>query len=120
MPTRMPLIDSRLTEQLADFFPRTCTIQNSTETQSSSGKPIPAWADFITDIPCRIAPATGKEVKNPKGVYSVGSHVIVLDDYYVSIVTKMRAIVDSIAYDILDVGFDAEHETTRLQVQVVT
>ena len=120
MPTRMPLIDSRMTTKQADFFPQTCTIQTFNETQSSSGMPINTPADFLTDIACRIAPTVGKEIKKPDGTYTVGSHVILLAGHYATITTKMVAVIDSITYDILAVEFDAEHETTRLPVQVVT
>jgi len=120
MPTRMPLIDSRMTTKQADFFPQSCTIKTFVETQSSSGMPINTPADFIADISCRIAPTTGKEIKNPDGTYTVGSHTILLAGYYSTITTKMTAVINSITYDILAVEFDAEHETTRLPVQVVT
>jgi len=121
MPTRMPLIDSRMTTKQADFFPQSCTIQTFTETQSTSGYPSPgAGIDFLTGIACRIAPTAGKEIKNPDGTYTIGSHVILLAGYYATITTKMVAVIDSITYDILAVEFDAEHETTRLPVQVVT
>lgn len=116
----MPLIDPRLTTKLADFFPQSCTIKTSVVTQSTSGREILTPADFITDIPCRIAPTAGKEIKKPDGTYTIGSHVIVLDDYYSTITTKMTAVINSITYDILAVEFDAEEETTRLPVQVVT
>ena len=123
MPTRMPLIDSRMTTGLADFFPGTCTIRYSTENQESDGSvDDPLWRNLTgcVDMNCRIAPNAGKEVKAAKGIYTVGSHTILLDDYYSTIKTEMVAVVNLITYDILDIGFDAEHKTTRLQAQVVT
>jgi len=122
MPTRMPLIDTRMVDKLRDFFNSLCTINTSLDTQSTSGHPTPIPKILVghVDIPCRIAPTAGKEIKNPAGTYAIGSHTIVLDDYYPTITAKMTAVINEIAYDILAIEFDGEHETTRLPVQVVT
>ena len=120
MSSRMPLVDDRMFDALVDFYPKTCTITTPTEAQSSTGhitntyNAVPA----LTDLSCRFAPSKkGKEVKESSQIYTVGSHTIVFNDFYLAITTKMRALIDGISYDILDVGHDSEDETTRLYVE---
>ena len=123
MPTRMPLIDTRMVGALEDFFSEECTIRYSIEDQSSSGSiDDPLWADFAghISIPCRKSPVRGTEVKQYNQTYTVGSHVIELMGYYPTIDMSMVAVVNLIIYDILAVEFDGEHKLTRLSVEIAT
>ena len=119
MSSRMPLVDDRMFTALVDFYPKTCTITTPTPTQSITGFETNAYnaVPALTDLACRFAPNKGKEVKQSSQAYTVGSHTIVFNDYYSTITTKMRALIDGISYDILDVGHDSENETTRLYVE---
>lgn len=117
--TIRPLTDSRMLEQLADFFPQTCTIQEAIESVNSSGDVIQTWSDFLTDIPCRKAAAGGSENKRPNMTYSIYNFIILLRGYYDTITNKMRAKMGSTYYDILIIEHDAQGEMTRLTVELV-
>lgn len=116
------LIDSRLLNQLADFFPDLCTIQSSTPTQGDSGELTDVWTNLAghINLPCRKAPAGGREPRLPNITYTVGTHIILIRHYYSTITTSMRVVLDSINYNILAVEFDGDKEMTRLTVEVVT
>jgi head-tail adaptor len=107
-------------ESLGRIYPSLCTIQSAVETQDTAGQPIKTWADLIQAIPCRKAPAGGREVKLPDQTYGVADFVIELRGYYPSITRKMHAVVDGTVFDILNPESDGNNFTTRLQVQVVT
>lgn len=117
-----PLTDSRMLTQLADFFTGLCTIQTSTESQTTSGQVNPAWLDFAghVDLPCRIAPAGVSEPRVQNQTYVIGKHTMILRGYYPLITAKMRAKVGSIYYNILGKPeFDGQSIMTRLTVELV-
>ena len=120
MPSIQPIMHERLLTALYRYYPSTCTIQEATYTVDTVGEPQPAWADFLTDLPCRISPAGGREMKLPDQTYEVASHTINLGGYYPTITVVMRAVIDGATYDILSIEYDGNHFTTRLQAQVVT
>jgi head-tail adaptor len=111
------LIDDRMLTNMADFFPSTCTVQERTDTQDEFGQPIPAWIDLHTDIDCRLSPYRGDEIKKPDQTYATDVHIITLNDYYNDITVLMRAIVNSINYDILLVEHDGQNRLTKLTVE---
>ena len=119
--TIRPLTDPRMMEQLADFFPQTCTIQVATETQNSVGDVIFAWADYAghVDLPCRITAAGGSENRRPNITYSIDNFIVLLRDYYDTITNKMCVKNGSTYYNILLVEHDAQDEMTRLTVEIV-
>ena len=119
--TIRPLTDPRMLEQLADFFPQTCTIQVATETQNSVGDVIFAWADYAghVDLPCRITAAGGSENRRPNMTYSIDNFIVLLSDYYDTITNKMRVKNGSTYYNILLVEHDAQNEMTRLTTEIV-
>ncbi len=115
----MTLIHPRMLANLWNFYPSTAVIEEATMTQDSVGEPIPAWADFLTDLDCRLSPTGGSEPPMPNQTYSIGSHTVSLASYQPTIEVEMRALVGGIYYDILVVEHDGNAVQTRLQVQVV-
>jgi len=113
------LTDSRMLDQLADFFPQTCTIQVATETQNSVGDVIQSWSDYAVDLPCRIVAAGGSENRRPNITYSIDNFIVLLRDYYDTITNKMRVKNGSTYYNILLPEHDAQNEMTRLTVEIV-
>jgi head-tail adaptor len=102
---RPSLIHPKLTDSLPDFYSSLCTIQQTTKTQDTYKDEIDTWATIHTGVPCAIAPpgSGGKgEVKLP------------------DITTKMRATVDGLTLDIIQVVNDSHQTMTRLMCQVVT
>lgn len=121
--TVRPLTDSRMLDQLADFFPDLCTIQLSTPTQGDSGYLTDVWSDFAghVDLPCRKSPAGGSEPRRPNMTYAIGTQIITLRDYYDTITANMQAKVNGISYNIIaPPEYDGQKEMTRLTVELVT
>ena len=121
MPSRMPVIDSRMVGNLADFFPSTCSIQEKVTTDDATGHSIPAWSDVagLTDLPCRIAPKGGDEFRKPDMTYGVNVRTIEIAGYYDTITIVMRVLWGFIEYDILLIEHDGQSEMTRLTVELV-
>ena len=115
-----PLVSPQLFAHVYQFIESLCTIQTGTETQDAAGQPTFTWVNTIIGIPCRIAPASGGEVRTSTETYLLDTFTCVLGGNYPSIVPTMRAIVDSKTYDIIDVGFDDEALQTKLTLKVVT
>lgn len=118
------LIHPSLLTQLTNFYPSTCTIQESTETNTKGQRSL-AWANVAgqVNIPCRVAPATSdrsREMKLPDMTYAIWSHTIALRGRYVGIIMKMRAVESGVDWDILAVDYDDQEESTYLRVRVVT
>lgn len=116
------LIHPRLFEQMAAFYPSTCTIQESTETQDAAGQPIAAWSNLAghAGLACRVGPAGGGERKSMNQVYLVATHTVHLAGNYPLITSKMRALVDGMTLDILLPASDGQAHHTKLVCQVVT
>ncbi len=121
-----PFIHPRLFEQLADFYPDFCNIQEASSPQDTTGQPIvSAWADKPghTGIRCRrsptSAPGISTERKRSNVVFTVATHAIELAGYYPGIREKMRAVVAGQAFDIVSVESDGNSAMTRLVCQVV-
>ena len=121
MANRMALIHPDMLDSLPDFYPKSCTIKEPSSVQSGSGHPTITYTAIgaLTNLACRLAPSTGKEVKKSNQTYTVGSYTIVFPDYYVAITELMQAVIDEVDYDILNVAHDAEEESTRLLVEIV-
>ena len=121
------LIHPRMLSSLeATFYVATCTIQEATETQDAYGQPIPAWANVVglIDLACSIAPiivATPQDTERRRsdGILEIASHHIAFPEYYSGIEPIMRAVVDSVVYDILAVEHDSHSAMTRLRVRIV-
>ena len=115
-----PLVSPALLAHVYQFIESLCTIQTATPTQDETGQPTFAWVSTIAGIPCRIAPASGGEVRTSTETYLLNTFTCVLGGNYPAIVTTQRAIVDGITYDIVDVGRDDEAIQTKLTLRAVT
>lgn len=104
-----------------NFYPSLCTIQEATDTADSYGQPIPAWDDLADhiDLACRIAPDSGNEMRSQIQIYAVHGWTVALNGYYPDILETMRAVVDDVIYDILQVQHDGNNQTTRLRVRTL-
>jgi len=108
---------------LTDFFASVCTIQEAVWTLDAVGEEAPAWADKAghIDIPCAIAPEKGRgEVKQADGTFTFATHHVTLAGDYPAITTKMKAVVNGTALDILLAEWDSQAETTRLACRLKT
>ena len=116
------IFDPRMLEELADYFPSLCTIQEDLGTEDASGSIIPSWTDFAghDDLPCAHGPNKGREVKLANQTYVVSNYTISLRGYYPTITAKMRAVVDSVAFEILLPQSDSHGVTTRILTSEVT
>jgi head-tail adaptor len=107
----------------AQFYPQLVTFQQATETADAYGQPTQTWATVsgLVSLAGRVAPVMGRqESRQPTMVVTTGTHIISLEGYYPSITTSMRAVVDSIGYDVLAVAHDANHRTTWCECEVVS
>lgn len=104
-----------------NFYPSLCTIQESNPVRDSVGQQIPDWIDVppLTDLPCRIAPLTAREVRSENQVYVASTHNVALGGYYPTITEGMQAVVDGLGYDIEGVEWDGNQKTTRLFVRLI-
>lgn len=116
------LIHPQLLETLnVDFFNRTGTIQEFSETQSTTGQQKKTWANVpgMVNIKCRIAAAGGGERRFQNQAYSDSTHTALLSGSY-AVTETMRFIDDKgTIYDILLVEPDSEQITTRLTLRLV-
>lgn len=115
------LIHDKMFARLHEFYPITVTIQEATEPQDTYGAPKPRWTNKIgyVDLPCRLAPAGGEEVKRADQTYVVASHIIAIGAFYPGIDEKSRAVVGTQTFNILLVESDGQSESTRLAVELV-
>ena len=108
---------------LSDFFASTCTIREAAWVLDSVGEEEPTWADLYVAIPCTIAPEKGRgdgEVKQADGTFTFATHHVTLAGCYPLITTKMKAVVNGTALDILLAETDSQAETTRLACRLKT
>lgn len=104
------------------FFAEECAIQTNTPTADSHNQPIASWSNLADhdEIPCRKAPVTDVERRMLDQVVETATHVIALYGAYgSSVTTAMRAVVDSVAWDITGVREDSEGALTYLGVRRV-
>ena len=117
------IFDPRMMTELGDYFPSLCTIEQDVGTEVDDyGKPIEDWQELAdhVDIPCAHAPNGGIEVKQPDQTYVISNYTLSLRGYYPTITEKMRAVVDSVVFDILLVQCDSHGVTTRILTSEVT
>lgn len=103
------------------FYPSLCTIQELNSVRDSVGQPISVPTDLLehTDLPCRIAPRSTREVRTENIIYVNATHHIALGGYYPAITENMAAVVDDVSYDIEGVEWDGNQKTTRLWVRII-
>ena len=121
--TTRAIFHPEMLDRLGDFFPSVCTIQEMTETQdATTGEISWTWGDVVglVDLPCALGATSGQEVKMPDQTYVVANYTLALNDSYTTIVEKMQAVVDSVAYEILLVQQASHSNKTRLLLRKVT
>lgn len=118
----MPLIDPRMLAHLHNFYPSTVTIQEAMELQDGTGDVTLDWDDKPdhVDLPCRIGPSGGKEIRMPDQTYAVSTHTIGLRGNYPTVTVKDRAVDDNgVIYDIMAVESDDQDASTYLYTEIV-
>ena len=115
------IFDPRMMTTLADYFPSLCTIQEDVGvydgySDNEDWQPLAGHSD----IPCAHGPNKGREVKQSDQTYVVSNYTLSLRGYYPTITEKMRAVVDSVVFDILLVQTDSHGVTTRILTNEVT
>lgn len=116
-----PLTHTDLLKKLSNFYPDTCTIQQNGPTRDAHGQEIESWSNFAghVDLNCRIAPSGGREFRRQNQTYLMSTHKIALKGNYPNINEKMRAVVNGVNYDILQVDHDGQDVSTNLLVELV-
>jgi len=108
--------------ELADYFPSLCTIQQNEGVEDDYGQIVDDWQAVAghSDIACAHGPNKGREVKQSDQTYVVSNYTLSLRGYYPTITEKMRAVIDSVVFDILLVQCDSHGVTTRILTSEVT
>lgn len=121
MANQLGTVHPSMLTALSGFYLSTCTIQQATESQNNIGDVTHTWANLSghVDLRCRIAPASGNEVKQASQIYAEYTHIVALAGAYTTVTEAMRVIVDGVTYDIVAAQFDGNHKTTRLLVRLV-
>jgi head-tail adaptor len=104
------------------FAPNRVTIQDNTPTRSPSGQQTDDWGDVagLTNLRCRIAPASVDEVRAAMETYGVFTHTILIWSYQPTITIEQRATDDDDNdYDIVSVLSNPEQTLTTLQTRLV-
>ena len=119
------IFDPRMMATLGDYFPSLCTIQEDVGVEDDYGQVVPDWQPVAghSDIPCSLGVnrvGGGTEVKQSDQTYVVSNYTLSLRGYYPTITEKMRAVVDSVVFDILLVQCDSHGVTTRILTSEVT
>lgn len=121
-----PLIHPDMVDSLEDvgFFPDTVTIEENTHTLDSKGTAQDSWAARagMSDLACRVAPLprSARETRTEEGVWSQGTHKIVIAGHHPTILPENRAVVNgSDVHDIEVVNVDAEDIQTVIETRVV-
>lgn len=106
---------------MVDFFNRRGTIQQSTDTQSTTGQVKKGWANVngMINISCRIAASGGGERRFQNQAFLDATGTALLAGSF-DATEKMRFVDDDgLAYDILLVEKDSEEIATRLTLRIV-
>jgi len=118
----MPIIDPRMLAHLHSFYPSTVTIQEKHVRRGVHGEELVDWEDKEdhADLPARIGPTGGREVKLADQTYAVATHTVGLRANYPTIDVEDRVVADDgIIFDILSVASDDQDASTYLYVEVV-
>jgi len=107
------------------LFVSLCTIQQPDGLYVGSGQPSGNWINVsgLVDIPCMNAPEselrpTADEEKGELETTAFNLQHVLLDDYYPTIQTNWRAVIDGVAFDILGSESDSQRTQTRLKLQL--
>uniref|UniRef100_A0A6M3M9I7 Putative head-tail joining protein n=1 Tax=viral metagenome TaxID=1070528 RepID=A0A6M3M9I7_9ZZZZ len=116
----MPIIDPRMLARLHNFYPSTVTIQVAIEVQDATGDITLNWADDYVDLPARIGPSGGREVRMPNQTYAVSTHTIALRAWYPTITVEDRVLADDGSiYNIMLIESDDQQASTYLYTEIV-
>ena len=113
---------TRLNEKLGIIATHTCTIQVNTPTKNDFQEDVEDWnnlADHV-DLPCYKGNESGGETLLPDRTQKIDSEVVNIIGYKDTITSSHRVIIDSVIYDILNVGFDPSKSETRLNIEVAS
>lgn len=113
------------------LFDSTCTIKAlpSPLTLGPSGSPIAEYATVsgLSNIACmKAVPAVAlaspdvAEMKSEARQTTTNDWHVLLDSYYPTITTAMRAVVDGDTFDIVNVDNDSQFKMTRLRLREVS
>lgn len=129
----MPLANTTLIHPLqferleTTFWRHTCTIQQATNTANEVGELEPTWADLVghTFISCNLAAKESmseqtSEQRRDDSTYDAKTRHLQLNGYYPLIGEGMRAVVDSVAYDIRGVVHSSAKVQTKLIVELIS
>lgn len=118
----MPIIDPRMLTHLTNFYPSTVTIEEKHVRRGVHGEEIVDWEDKTghVDLPARIGPTGGREVKLPDQTYAVATHTVGLRANYPTIDVEDKVVADDgTVYDILTIASDDQDASTYLYVEIV-
>lgn len=115
------MMDPRFLTEISKQWTKTCTIQRVTTTQTESGEEIPTWTNLTghIGIACAIGPAGGREDRTAQLTTGVQMWQVLLAGYYPGILQKDRALISSVAYDIILSETGPEDGITRLTIRRV-
>lgn len=110
--------------ELQGFHPSSCRIEQATETQNSIGAITRTWAVMAGHdaIPCNLAADEGDkaafvEQRKIDTTYVSRPLYAQLDGYYPAIGEAMRAVIDTVTYDIRGVTHNSTLTLTRLALE---
>lgn len=118
-----------LPELIPDFYASLCTITDlgspppRNQYGEATGTPLPVSG--LVDIPCRIAPRSSREVRQPAQIYATATHHVALagcflDEFGLPMIKpRMLAAVDGYTYEIEGYEDDGNDKTSRLYVRQV-
>lgn len=117
------LVSARWLAATANLYPSLCSIEAPSIINDHGEVTDGPWAAVIglSALPCRVSPVgSGRETRTADMVYSTTTHSITLAGRYTTILPHLRAVVDSIAYDIEAITYDGDGIMTRLAARILT
>ena len=118
----MPIIEDRMLDHLYNFYPSTATFQAATEVPVGTVDISLVWANKAghVDLPARIGPSGGREIRQDDQTYAVSTHTIALRGNYPTVTVEDRVVDDNgVIYDILEVESDDQDASTYLYTEIV-
>lgn len=115
------LVHPRMTENLRDFYPEDCVVQEAITALDAYGAETITWEDRLhtRGTRIRISPAGGAEMRAPDGTVVERTHTGVMNRFFDEVKEKDRLQVGLDLYDITLVEHDGQPTYTRLQLRVV-
>jgi len=124
VPLTSRIVHPRMMRELRGFHPSYCRIEEATETQDSIGTVVRAWATLTGHdaIPCNLAAGNAAvaavvEHRKVDTTYVARPLYAQLDGLYTAITEGMRAVIDTVTYDITGVTSNSTRTLTRLALE---